>query len=93
MRWTSTDTVGFGVAAAVLLIPIFLWASMSPVLSQGRPLGVVGIYAIFIAIAVALGCSIVSCWINGKMTRPTWVTHVGVAAVVLVVGFFAWRWQ
>ena len=92
MRWTSTDTVGFAAASAFLLVPIFFVAAWSPVAGQGRLWGVVGLYAIVIALGIAFVCSIVACWINGKMALPTWATHVGVTVIVGTALYLGFRW-
>jgi hypothetical protein len=97
MRWTSQDTVGFAVATGLLMLQIlFLALFVAPMLGGGRPLGIVGVYAIFIALAVGVVCSSVACWINGKTGGSTWTTHVGVTLLVealFVLGwcFLPWR--
>ena len=93
MRWTSTDTVGFAAASVILLVPVFFVAAWSPILAQGRSWGVEGLYAIVIALGIAFACSIIACWLNRRMARPTWVTHVGVTVIVgaaLYLGYRLW---
>ena len=86
MRWTRSDTIGFVIAAAILVVPpIFVMRYLDDIRKPGQPPTPLEIYLLTASFGLvgAVICSAIA-WRWGGSEQGRWAIHGLVASVVLV---------